>query len=182
MFATTSLVINNDTPGFVQTPACGYGLINTFTWTIPAGAPITEDTASPKNPYKLTVTTTDPKKDASYPVSLKVSAFYGGLSATFEKTLTYNIVVTDPCLTTVITPFTITNITIECGQTNNQLFNEPTDSAATAQGTATICGPRSYVVKEIVAGVDTAQTMITVSTVTSGVQYKLTSTTSDELK
>ncbi len=61
VYATSPLVIDVSSPGFVQTPACGYGLINTFTWTIPSGAPITQDTANPKNWYKLTVTTRDPK-------------------------------------------------------------------------------------------------------------------------
>jgi len=106
VYATTDLVINIGTPGFVQTPACGYGLINTFTWDIPAGAPITQDTAQPKNWYKLTVSTRDPLKDASYAVSLNVSSYYGGLDVTFTKTVTFNIVVTDPCLTTVLTQFT----------------------------------------------------------------------------
>ena len=116
VYATTPLVIDISSPGFVQTPACGYGLINTFSWTIPAGAPITQDTANPKNWYKLTVTTRDPKKDASYAVSLNVSSYYGGLDATYTKTVTFNIVVTDPCLTTVLTPFAnFQNMTIECG-------------------------------------------------------------------
>jgi hypothetical protein len=164
VYATNPLVIDISSPGFVQTPACGYGLINTFTWTIPTGAPITQDTSTPKNWYKLTTTTTDPKKDATYTVSLNVSAYYGGLDQTFTKTVTFTIVVTDPCLTTVLTPLTgFTDMTIQCGATANQLFLHPTDSAAISQGTATICGARSYTVFKIISGVDTAQTWFTVT-------------------
>ena len=60
VYAANPLLIDLSTPGFVQTPACGYGLINTYTWTIPAGAPITQDTSTPKNWYKLSTSTTDP--------------------------------------------------------------------------------------------------------------------------
>lgn len=79
VYAANPLLIDISSPGFVQTPACGYGLINTYTWTIPTGAPISQDTATPKNWYKLSTTTTDPKKDATYSVTLAVSAYYGGL-------------------------------------------------------------------------------------------------------
>jgi len=80
VYAVSPLVVDISVPGFLQTPACGYGLINTYTWTIPTGAPISEDTASPKNWYKLAITTRDPKKHGTYSVSLNVSAFYGGLN------------------------------------------------------------------------------------------------------
>ena len=33
-------------PGFIQTPACGYALIETRTWTIPAAAPFTTDSTN----------------------------------------------------------------------------------------------------------------------------------------
>jgi len=42
IFALTPLDINLSSPGFVQRPACGYALTQTFTWEIPAGAPITK--------------------------------------------------------------------------------------------------------------------------------------------
>jgi len=41
IFALTPLDIDLSSPGFVQQPACGYTLAETFTWEIPAGAPIT---------------------------------------------------------------------------------------------------------------------------------------------
>ena len=46
IFAAAALVNDLGTPGFQQVPACGYFLVNTFTWTIPSGAPIAQDTST----------------------------------------------------------------------------------------------------------------------------------------
>ena len=48
--------------------------------------------------------------------------------------VSFQITVTDPCLTTVITPFTIADITQAAGVTIETIFNEPADSAGTAVG------------------------------------------------
>ena len=58
--------------------------------------------------------------------------------------ISFQITVTDPCLTTVITPFTIADITQEAGVTVETVFNEPDDSAGTAVGDQSICGPKTY--------------------------------------
>jgi hypothetical protein len=71
-------------------------------------------------------------------------------------------------------------MSIECGQTANQLFFDPTDSAALSQGESTICGVRSYTVKRIVGGVDTNQTWFTVTSTSVANEKKLTGTTSAE--
>jgi len=71
-------------------------------------------------------------------------------------------------------------MSIECGQTANQLFLDPTDSAALAQGEFNICGTRTYTVKRVVGGVDTNQTWFTVTSTTVANQRKLTGTTSAE--
>ena len=71
-------------------------------------------------------------------------------------------------------------MSIECGQTADQLFFNPTDSAALAQGESTICGVRSYTVKRIVGGVDTNQTWFTVTSTSVANEKKLTGTTSAE--
>lgn len=62
-------------------------------------------------------------------------------------TISFDITVTDPCLTTVITPFDLNSgndITQEAGQIIETNFNEPDDSAGTAVGDQTICGPKTY--------------------------------------
>ena len=41
IFALSPLDIDLSSPGFVQQPACGYALAETFTWEIEAAAPIT---------------------------------------------------------------------------------------------------------------------------------------------
>jgi len=64
--------------------------------------------------------------------------------------------VTDPCLTTVITDFTLTDMTIRCGDTLTQDFNWPTDSAAIAVNAPDICGTRTYTLYEIISGANTA--------------------------
>lgn len=56
---------------------------------------------------------------------------------------------TDPCLTTVLTDFTVPNVSIEAGLTDVFEFIEVTDSAATAVSQATICGERTYTVYEL---------------------------------
>jgi len=65
--ALSNLIINLDTPGFLQTPACGYTLNENISWSIPTGAPITMDAA---NRYKVTVSSTDNMKDSIYTVTI----------------------------------------------------------------------------------------------------------------
>ena len=91
-------------------PACGYHLVETFTWTIPAGAPITENGSSSR--YDIDTISTDPAKHGTYDIKLKLSALYATLVATFEKEIDFTITVTDPCRTTTITPFVLTDMTI----------------------------------------------------------------------
>jgi len=80
IFATSPLVIDLSSPGFQQVPSCGYYLVETFTWTIPEGAPITE---SNSNRYELTVDSTTPDHDATYSVTLSLSALYATLVTTY---------------------------------------------------------------------------------------------------
>lgn len=68
--------------------------------------------------------------DKVYAVTLSEAAVYGG--TTFSANVAFSITVTDSCLTTVITPFTVNSFSLENGKTNEATFNEPTDSAATA--------------------------------------------------
>ena len=46
IFDSPAHQIDLSTPGFQQVPACGYYLVETFTWTIPSGAPITQNAAA----------------------------------------------------------------------------------------------------------------------------------------
>lgn len=81
-------------------PACGYYLVETINWTIPAGAPITQETDGGTNMYKLVVSSTDPDKHATYELTIDNSALYATLQTTYTSSLTFEFVVTDPCLTT----------------------------------------------------------------------------------
>jgi len=78
IFATSPLQIDLQLPGFQQVPACGYYLVETFTWTWPDGAPITQNTAG-DNQYAIDVASTNPDHDATYSVTLDLSALYATL-------------------------------------------------------------------------------------------------------
>ena len=146
-------------------------MAETRTWTIPSGAPLTFDATK----YILTASSSRGLDDNVYQVSLSESATYGG--NTFSNTVTFSVTVTDPCLTTVITPFSLNSFSLENGKTHTQDFTRPTDSAADAVSKPNICGTRYYTVKETIGGIDVAQTIVTISTVTADTTYRLTTNT-----
>jgi hypothetical protein len=104
-----------------------------------------------------------------------MAAVYAG--TTFTNSVTWQVTVTDPCLTTVITPFTLESFALENGKTMTKDFTRPTDSAANAVSKPNICGARTYQVKEVIGGTDVSQTIVTISTVTDGTTYRLTTNT-----
>jgi len=73
IFAVADLIINLSNPGFVQTPACGYTLNESITWTIPPNSPITIDTVIP---YKIKVSSTRNLDDKLYPLIIKNTVSY----------------------------------------------------------------------------------------------------------
>ena len=94
----------------------------------------------------------------------------------------------DPCLTTVIDALTLTSgardingiyqpWTLRTGQTVEQQFTEPADSAATAVSSPLICGPKTYTVTNQDG---TAQNIVTVETITANTLHKLVVYTDDE--
>jgi hypothetical protein len=106
IFATSDLTIDLSSPGFQQVPACGYYLVETFTWDIPSGAPITENTSGGSN-YVIDVSSTDPADDNTYDVTLNLSALYATLVTTYTQSISFTITVTDPCLTTTYETVTL---------------------------------------------------------------------------
>lgn len=83
IFATSPLSIDLSSPGFQQVPACGYYLVETFTWSGLDNSPITQNTSG-GNQYAIDVDSTDPDDDATYSVSLHLSALYATLQTTYE--------------------------------------------------------------------------------------------------
>lgn len=144
IFALTPLDNDLSTPGFLQRPACGYTLAETFTWEIPAGAPITQ-TGS----YTIRTESEEAADRNTYTVNLINSANYAGTGVTYANNIEFVITVTDPCLTTTLTDFTIPNVSIEAGLEDVFSFAEVTDSAAIAVSKPTICGARTYTLYEI---------------------------------
>lgn len=106
IFATSPLSIDLSSPGFQQVPACGYYLVETFTWDIPAGAPITENTSGGSR-YVIDTASTTPADDGTYAVTLNLSALYATLVTTYTQSISFTVTVTDPCLTTTIAAFTL---------------------------------------------------------------------------
>jgi len=144
VFATTPKDITLASPGFVQRPACGYALVETFTWEIPSGAPITKT-----SDYVIRVETEVAAKRGEYDVKLINSAKYAGTGVTYANNTPFKVTVTDPCKTTVLTSVTVPNVSVQAGLTNEFSFIEVTDSAAIAVSKPTICGARTYTVYKI---------------------------------
>ena len=69
-------------------------------------------------PYQIDVQSSANLDDNLYTVVIKDTVSYTNSAGTLQQwapTQTFVVTVTDPCLTTVITDFTINNMTIECG-------------------------------------------------------------------
>ena len=144
IFALTPLDIDLSSPGFVQQPACGYTLSETFTWEIEASAPITQIAD-----YSIQVSSDSAAERAIYTVKLIDSANYAGTGVTYAEEIEFTVTVTDPCLTTTLSSLSIPAVSIEAGLTDTFSFAEITDSAADTVSLATICGLRTYTVYEV---------------------------------
>ena len=87
----------------------------------------------------------------------------------------------DPCKTTVLTDFSVPDVSIEAGLTDNFLFSEVTDSAATAVSKPTICGARTYTVYKLDAqSKQQAQTLVTFIAGANGAKHTLKTVTMNE--
>jgi hypothetical protein len=125
---------------YPQTPLCGYTVTEVFTWTIPAGAPITS------SGEKITVWTTDTTKHNTYSVTL-TNAITHPVDGTFNPSMTFTVTVQDPCRTVTINTVDVTaGITMKLGNVKTMDFLEATDVVSVATTMADRCGPKSYVV------------------------------------
>jgi len=135
------------TPAFTAVPACGDAVNFAYTWTIPAGAPVT---VTPANDYQFTIESTSAVDHNSYTLEFRAIGLW--LNFLDEKYITFTITVTDPCRTATITAPTInTAMTVTLGQSSSQDFNEAVDTAGTLYGAA-VCGTRVYVIKDLTTG------------------------------
>ena len=103
--------------------------------------PITTYTVAP---YTMLISSTTNADAGTYSATLTNGVTYGGQS--FLPSVTFDVVVTDPCLTTAITSFSIADFSQETGVSVDTAFTEPDDSAASAVGNLSICGPKTYTV------------------------------------
>lgn len=127
IFDPTPLLVDVSTPGFNQVPNCGYYLFKTFTWDIPSGAPAI--TAISDNSYGISVKSTDANHAGTPTVTLNISALHGATLVTYTNSVTFTVTLTDPCLTTIITNFSLPNKSMQTGQSVTWNYQEPTHSA-----------------------------------------------------
>ena len=101
---------------------------------------------------------------------------------TYSNEISFQVTVTDPCLTTTLSTVNVPDVAIEAGLTDTFTFAEVTDSAADDVGTATICGERTYTVYELdSSNVQQAQTIVTFNRDSTGSAHTLVTTTQDEV-
>ena len=109
VFATAKTITL--TPQFEQVPACGYTLVEDIQWTIPSTSPITVTA----DKYVLSVESTDGlNHHATNTVIVQNNVEYEG--STWSPSVTFDIVITDPCRTSVITDVTLTAMTVVLGE------------------------------------------------------------------
>ena len=172
----TPLTFDLSSPGFVQQPACGYTLAETFTWEIESGAPVTST-----GDYTAVAESNTASDRGDYTITLIDSANYAGTGVTYSASVSWTVTITDPCLTTVLESLTIPDVSVEAGLTDTFSFAELTDSAGTAVGDQSICGERTYTVFEIEAdGTRVSQSIVTFTRDDTGVAHTLVTETMDE--
>jgi hypothetical protein len=102
---------------------------------------------------------------------------HGGISSA-TSTVTFQIVVLDPCNTAVITPPTIAaTLQVTNGQTQTFTFSEAVDDVATANSIVDICGVRTYLMRD--NGDTTTISWLTISGPVSGT-YTVTASPDDD--
>ena len=62
--------------------------------------------------------------------------------------ITFNVIVVDPCISTVITVFTLADLSVINGATGTRTWSEASDSIQTKYNIPTLCGPRTYTLVE----------------------------------
>lgn len=126
-------------------PPCGYTLTNSFSWTIDAASPISVD---PDNDQAIRVVSLDKDKLGSHTVTLTNDITYPTQSFAETETITFDVTIIDPCLTTTVNSavFTPTTLTVTNGETADMTYTDVTDSVEVDNNIDTLCGSRSYTI------------------------------------
>jgi len=157
---------------YTQVPPCEWPVTTTYAFTIPA-AGTTVMSQNSANPQQLDVITLNVAKVGSYAITLTRTANYLS-TGPFTSTFSFTVSVVDPCVSTVITTFTIPDLAVINGNTAFVSFNEATDSIQTQYNIPTLCGPRSYTLRENNA-VNVSSWLVLAPGSTAGT-YKVTAT------
>jgi len=120
----TPTVIDLSKLSYVQSPTCGYTSTEAITWTGLQTTFMKQDT---QNPSMITISTSDKSKAAGSPYTLTYQRVLTVTSAGQTGTtvfrnaasdkLTFQVTVTDPCVTATINAPTLTSISVQNGKT-----------------------------------------------------------------
>jgi hypothetical protein len=129
----------------VQVPPCGYVLENSFSWTIDAASPITQDASVEQ---MINVVSLDKNKLGTHTVTLTNAITYTPQSFAETETITFDVTIIDPCDTTTINDavLTPTTLTVINGDVGTMTYPDVTDSVEVDNNIDILCGPRTYVI------------------------------------
>lgn len=130
---------------YTQTPPCGYTYTEVFTWTIPLAATsyIQQSTPVPK---AITVQASAKAAVGTHQVVLNnaITDNNQGGPQNFTPTITFNVIIVDPCDSSVITPHALSAQTIVNGASYEWTFQEAVIAIETANENKKLCGDRLY--------------------------------------
>jgi hypothetical protein len=155
---------------WTEVPTCSYAATQAITWTGLQSSFMTQNTV---NPSLITISTSDKTKATNSPYTVtykrQMTVTASGQTGTTVfrgasgDVLTFQITVTDPCVTATITDPTLASISVSNGATATQDFTEATDSVDAAQSVKGLCGDRNYAVMDGNTGTPAAVSWITVT-------------------
>jgi len=119
---------------YAQTPNCGYAVTYSYAWTLP-----TSSNPLSTNGAVIEINTTDKTKAGTYSVTFSATLSETGSNSPSTTThtavtVTFDIIIVDPCTVTVITPPTIATpaATVKVDEDATFIFSEAVDSLETS--------------------------------------------------
>ena len=173
---TSRAIISLTSLTYTQVPACGYTYTSVYAHTIPGGTAASIIFAGTTVVPSFEIYSTNTAHIADYTLSIANTITVGGSQgqgSTVEFTPTassFDVTVSNPCLTTTILGITFnpSSITVTDGSTATSEYTVPGDGVDTANSLTDLCGVKSYVITNSGGTTITTWAAITDSTVTTG--------------
>lgn len=123
----SSVVVDLSSGVYVQTPDCGYSVVNSFAWnSVVSSAGALSDVSASSAEAKLRIFSNDKTHAGTFAVTLTNALSYQGVSFT-PQTLSFSVVVADPCTnTSILTPTSLSPLTVINGDTQTRTFTQAT--------------------------------------------------------